>query len=1116
MLISLTLLDLDIVNDKKLIVMPKKIINHSLFFTVCLLLFSTISSAQKTITGKVTGGANKSPVAGATVTVKGTSVGTQTDAEGNFTLIAPVNKSIFVITNVGFEPVEVPANSKGYIDVSLKETNATLNEVIVTGYSSQAKKSITGSVSVVNTKELIANTGSNVESLLQGRAAGVTVGTSGIPGAGSNVRIHGYSTFGNNEPLYVVDGARASSIADLNPSDIESMQVLKDASAASIYGSAAAGGVIIITTKKGKIGRPKISYESYYGVQNFTKRLDLVNTKEYGDYLFLLQKNAGQLDAQGQFAHGQYAGPTGKSTVPIIPGYIFAGGGLPGGKTGGIPLGDASADPSKYKLDLFDVNGPGTYLIVKANQEGTDWLGAILQNAPMQNHQVTVSGGSNTANYLFGLNYFDQDGIVRTTGYKRYSVRANTSFTIRDKIRIGENLQVNYIDRSGTNAFTNQDEGNPISFSYREQPIIPVYDIMGNYAGTRGSNLGNAANPFANLDRRKDGKDRKIGVIGSVFAEADFLRYFTIRTNLGMDYGNNSNYVFVKPVYENAEGRGNNNGQFNEGQSWSYLMTWYNTLNFKKTFRDVHDVKALLGTEVVQEQGRSISANTSDFFNFDRNFWQIGATLNPTPFGTSSEFRARKYSPIMAKVDYAYKDKYLLSASFRRDGSSEAFGPKNKYGNFPAFSLGWRVSEEPFFQKMKGVNDLKLRFGYGVLGNDNINSYGFLTSFVTNNDAVYPINGSNTSITPGVRHFSIANPDVKWEETTTTSLGVDATLFDNKLSVTLDLYNRETTDLLFEKELDPSLFGGRIATQPVNIGSMNNKGIDLALSYHGSTSKDFRYDASMTFSLYKNKVGKLADPFFEGDRQRIESFNRSVTGRPISSFFGYQLDGFYDDATELATQVQAGKFIGGWKYKDLSGPNGKPDGIITIADRTFIGNPHPDFIMGFNLNFVYKNFDLASFLYWKAGGQIANYTRYWTDFNTFQGGRDRRVLNDSWTPEKRDAKLPQVNSNDRTSGTVPVSYFIEPGGYLRLRNLTLGYNLPATILKRFSMDRLRFYVQAQNLFTITKYTGLDPEITTNNTGRGDYRRRLADRNLGIDVGNYPTQKAFIFGINAGF
>jgi hypothetical protein len=343
-------------------------------------------------------------------------------------------------------------------------------------------------------------------------------------------------------------------------------------------------------------------------------------------------------------------------------------------------------------------------------------------------------------------------------------------------------------------------------------------------------------------------------------------------------------------------------------------------------------------------------------------------------------------------------------------------------------------------------------------------------------------------------------------------------LVNNKVSLSLDLYNRETTDLLFEKQLDPSIYGGRIDNQPINIGNMNNKGIDIALSYHGTASKDLRYDLSSTFSLYKNKVGQLADPFFEGDRTRIDPFNRSVTGQPLSSFYGYVIDGFFNDATELASLDQKGKFIGGWKYKDINSTSldGKPDGKITPEDRTFIGSPHPKFIMGFNASVNYKGFDLSGFLYWKCGGQIANYTRYWTDFNTFQGNRTKKVLYDSWTPQNHNASLPLITSNDATSGTLPVNYYIEPGGYLRLRNLQLGYTLPKTILDRFGIDRIRIYAQAQNLFTITKYTGLDPEITTVNTGRNDYTRRFADRNLGVDVGNYPTPKAFIFGINVGF
>ncbi len=1086
-----------------------------LLMTLCLLLLFSIAYSQKIVTGKITTGTSNQPVNGATVGVKGSTTATQTNADGFYSIRVPSEKSVLIVSSVGFEPMEMSVNSRSSIDLSMKESSSTLFDVVVTGYSSQVKKDITGSVAVVNVKELVANPGSNIQSLLQGRAAGVTVGTSGIPGAGSNVRIHGYSTFGNNEPLYVVDGARVGSITELNPNDIETMQVLKDASAASIYGSAAAGGVIIITTKKGKSGKPKITYDTYYGWQNFDKRLDLMNTKEYGDYLFLLAKNSGNLTANGEFKHGQYAGPTGISKTPIIPAFIYAGGGQPGGKSGGIAAGDPSADPTKYKLDLFDVNGPGTYQIVAANQQGTDWLGAVLQKAPMMNHQITASGGNESANYLFGLDYFDQKGIVYTTQYKRYAIRTNTSFIVKNRVRIGENLQLNFTNRGGVQAFTNQDEGNPISFSYRMQPIVPVFDIAGNYGGTRGVNLGNSSNPYANLDRRKDAREKRFGIIGSVFTEFDFLRYFTFRSNVGIDLGNTASYVFVKGSYESAEGR-SNIANFNEAQSYGYQLTWYNTLNFKKTFGGTHEVKALIGTEIVQIQGRNLSAAASDFFNLDRNFQQINSTLSPTPSGSSSEFRSRKYSPVIAQLNYGYKDKYLLSGSFRRDGSSDAFGPTHKYGNFPAFSVGWRISEEPFFHGMKNVNDLKLRFGYGVLGNDNISSLGFLNFFSIANDASYPINGSNTTFTPGVRHQTIANPDIKWESTKTATLGLDGNMFNSKVAFSLDLYNRETTDLLFEKELDPTVFGGRIEKQPINIGSMNNKGIDLMLSYRGAIAKDLRFDVSTTFSLYKNKVGKLADPFFEGDRQRIDPFNRSVTGRPLSSFFGYKIDGFFNDATELAALDQKGKFIGGWRYKDISGPNGKPDGKITPDDRTFIGNPHPKFIMGLNLGLNFKGFDFVSFLYWKAGGEIANYTRYWTDFNTFQGGRTRRVLYDSWTPDNHNAKLPLITSNDATSGTLPVDYYIEPGGYLRLRNLQLGYTLPKNIMEKFGIDRIRLYVQAQNLFTATKYTGLDPEITTNNTGRNDYTRRFADRNLGVDVGNYPTPKAFIFGLNVGF
>lgn len=1071
------------------------------FLFLCSVCFS-----QKTYTGKVTDSKTGAPVVGSTITVRGTTTGTQTDNEGNFTISVPNNRTRLMVSSVGYEPQDVTVTGQTDLSVSLKSTLSTLNEVVVTGYSAQRKKDITGSVSVVSAKELVANPGSNVESLLQGKAAGVTVGTSGVPGAGASIRIRGFTTFNQNEPLYVVDGARVGSITDLNPNDIESLQVLKDGSSAAAYGAAAANGVIIITTKKGK-GRAKVNYDAYYGTQSLIKKFDLLNTAEYGQYLLRLQQGIpGQTRTNWNI--GQYNGGDTAATTPIIPEFILAG------TASGVQAGDPIADESLYKLDLNAVSDDAkTYLIVAANKTGTDWMKEITRKAPMQSHNISISGGNEGSNYLFGLGYYDQDGIIDFSGYKRYSIRANTNFTIKDKIRVGENLQLSYIDNHG---FFNQDEGNAISMAYRMQPIVPVYDIKGNFAGTRGSNLGNANNPYASLYRDKDDKDRKIGVIGSTFAEFDFLKYLTLKSVLGLDYGNNNYYNFSVPAYENAEGRGGT-GDYNEGESYNYQLTWYNTLSFHKAFGK-HDVRALLGTEMVEGGGRGLNGSTNNFFSFDRNFWQINSGLNTTPSSNSYEYRYRKYSPVIARIDYNFGDKYLLSSSFRRDGSSNAFGPNSKYGNFFSVSGGWRISEESFLRnKISWLNDLKLRVGWGTLGNDNISDFGFLTLYSTDlYSAGYPIDGSNTSFSPGLRQNTFLNPDIKWEQSATTNVGLDASLFNNSLSVVLDLYNRKTTDLLYERQLDPTVFGN-LNRQPTNIGEMTNKGVDLGLGYKTNIGRDLRLDAGVTFSLYRNKVGQIADPFFEGNRSRIDPFNRSVTGQPISSFYGYIIDGFFQNQSEVDALDQANKGIGKWRYKDISGPGGKPDGKITPDDRTFMGNPHPDFTTGFNVNLAYKNFDLATFLYWKQGGQIVNYVRYWTDFNTFQGNRDRRVLYDSWTPEHRDAKLPVLDASDGASGQVPVSYYVEPGGYFRMKNLAIGYTIPGKSLQRAGIDRLRIYVQAQNLFTITKYTGLDPEITTQQVGRGDYRQRRSDANsLGIDYGNFPTPRIYTVGLNLSF
>ena len=1066
------------------------------------LLLTVVVFAQKRITGKVVGSDGK-PVAGATIQVKGSNTGTSTLEDGSFSITVPQNATL-QISATGSKSQDVKVGSASEINVTLATTLSNLEEVVVTGYTAQRKKDITGAVAVVNVKDMTANPGSNIENLLQGRASGVTVTSSGVPGAGSNIRIRGFSTFGSNDPLFVVDGIQLSSVNEINPADIESMQVLKDASASALYGSAAANGVIIITTKRGKVGAPKISYDGYYGNQWQNRSLDLLNTKEYGDYLWKLAINAGQVDAQGNVRHGQYG--TGKT--PRIPDYILAG------AQSGVMAGDPAANPSLYKLDIYNVNDDSkTYLITKANKEGTDWLKEIQQEAPIMNHQVNVSGGTDKGNYLFGLNYFDQKGLVAETRYKRYSLRSNTNFVVKNKVRMGQSLQINFIDQIP--GFTNQDESNAILMAARMQPIVPVYDIKGNWAGTRGSNLGNAGNPVADRWRDSQKKDTKIGVIGNLYAEVDFLKYFTARSNFGIDYGSNGSSGFGLPRYETSEGRGGT-GSYYENMSTGYNLTFFNTIRFKKTFADVHDVSVVAGNEIKQFRGKGTGGSSSDYFLFDRNFWQVSAGANPTPSGYSYEYLSRFYTPVLVKADYTYNNKYIFSGSYRRDGASNEFGPVNKYGDFGGASLGWRMSDESFMKSTASwLNDLKVRIGYGVLGNNRIPGFGFANLYAFENGfTTYPINGGNTS-SFGFAHRKIGNPDVQWEVAGTTNFGIDASMLDNKLNVTLEVYQKKTSKLLFPVELDPTIFG-YVDNQPRNIGKMTNNGIDLSVNYRGKSGKDFSYEVGMNLSAYRNTVDAIAGDFVDGSRTRIDPFNRSVVGQPFMSFYGYQLDGFFDTPAELATLQQGGSFVGGWKYKDISGANGKPDGKIDQNDKTFIGNPHPKFIAGFNFSATYKAFDITAFVYWKAGGDLANYVRYWTDFNTFQGNRTRRVLYDSWEKPGDNKLLPKLDGGDGASGQVPVSYYIEPGGYLRLKNLSVGYNVASKNAKKIGLDKLRLYLQAQNILTITKYTGLDPEIGNFNTGRGDYRNQAVDYNMGVDSGNFPVPRMITFGINASF
>ena len=1056
-----------------------------LLIACLLLLCNVLFAQQKTVTGKVTD-ANSQPVSGATITVKGTTIGTYTDEKGNFTIAVPNAKSTLLVSNIGYEFREISASGNDPISVSLTPKSTTLNDVVVTGYSSQAKKDITGAVTVVKVADMLTVPTASAEQQLQGRAAGVTVTSSGQPGEGASVRIRGFGSFRGNEPLYVIDGVQTTNLNDLSPNDIESIQVLKDAAAASVYGSRASNGVIIVTTKKGRLGGSvKVTYDSYYGVQGRGKGFDLLDPQGNADLTWLALKNSGQVEANGNPKHPQYGnGPT-----PVLPDYILAGG------QSGVKAGDPVADPSKYFLNLDNPNS--SYLIVPANKAGTNWYNEVFHSEPLTSHNLSVAGGGEKSRFYLGVNYFDQKGTVMTTFYKRYSVRANSEFTIKNKIRIGENVQLSY---SNNIRIQTAGEGNEISLSYRIQPIVPVYDLMGNFGGQKGAGLGNALNPVAYRVRAKDNRNNDYKILGNVYAEVDFLKHFTARTSFGGEQYSNNYYWFGFKTYENSEN--NSTNEYNEGYSQSRNWIWDNQLTYKNTFNNVHSVTAFVGTEAIEDWGRYIHAKRLGYFVDDPNYRALN-TGSGVQTNDGGPYAQRARFSIFGKVDYAYNDKYLFSATVRRDGSS-VFGQDNRYGIFPAASIGWRISHENFLSNVAWIQDLKLRGSYGIMGNQNIDPNNAFSTFGGGlGNSYYDLGGTSNSVLQGFRQERIGNKAGKWEKNTTTNIGFDGS-FKGSWEVVFDWYVKKTSDLLFQLPVVNYTQGN--ATAPfVNIADMKNTGVDVGITKRGTfIQRKFRYDVTGTFTTYKNTIVKLAEgvDFFTTGGSRIGDFARNKIGHPVSAFYGYKVIGiFSDDADVAKSPVQKDAKPGRFKYEDAN-----HDGKITDEDREFIGNPNPKFTYGLNLNLAYQNFDISAFFYGVQGKDIINYTKWWTDFySSFQGGKSKRALNDAWTPQNKNAKLPIVeNSSNFSNQQVPNSYLVEDGSYLRLKTIQLGYTLPKKVINKYGIDRFRIYIQAANLFTITKYDGLDPEFIGGDTA------------FGIDYGNYPNQKQFLFGVNVTF
>lgn len=1079
--------------------MRKKLLLSGLFLIFC---FFQSMAQQRTITGKVTA-IDGTPLSGASVIVLGQQTGERTGPDGTFTIKVPANARQLEISFVGYEPTRVAIANLSNVVVSLQTTMSRLNEVVVTGYTTQRRKDISGSVATVDISDAKKIPATSSEQLLQGQASGVTVINSGAPGAASTIFVRGISNFGNTSPLYVIDGVQVGDMSLVNPNDIESISVLKDAGAAAIYGISGGNGVIVITTKRGR-GKNTISYDGYYGSQQPLP----------GNPFHIMSPTQQSIMAfRANDVGTQVLYPGGAGVLPVY-GYH--------GNTAAGAFGAAGVtnDPNIEQYYNFDANNPqNDFLVQKFNQKGTNWFQEVFSPAPTQSHTITASGGGDRSNYLFSVNYLDQKGTLLNNYEKRIQARLNTNFNIKDKIRVGENGFITYRKNNGGYNGTNQQEGGPIAYIFREMPIIPVYDIKGNYGGgydgPTGEPLGNGSNPYSVLARQSTNHANFVTVEGNVFAEADILKHFTARTSFGGLLYNQYYWGISYTPYENYESHTTPNGA-NENEQISAQYNWTNTITYKQTFGK-HNIQVLAGYEQKEYSGREFHAGTQSLFSLDPNYVQLQYGNQASTPATSYIYQPTSTQSVFGRLDYIYNDKYILGATIRRDGYS-IFYPGHQWGTFPSVSLAWRASEESFLKEVSWINNLKIRGSYGEAGNNgNIGGNNAYSSFASGaGTSYYGINGSLNSIQQGFYNNQLGNQKTTWETDKITNVGFDATIFKN-FDLTFEWYKKKISGLLFQDAGASNLVGGANLPQ-INIGDVQNTGVDIAAAYHAKVGKDFTFSIGTNITAYKSLITSIpGSGYFDFGYSRDNDIVRNEIGHPIGAFFGYQTMGLYQsdvDAGKGATYAgaKAGSFI----YKDVNG-----DGKIDANDRTWIGNPNPKFTYGVNLNAAYKRFDFAMVLYGSYGNKDFNYVRYWTDFySTFQGGKSLDMFNKAaivvnGVVTNPGATVPAASFAQAMGSSTISSYYVENGSFLKCRVASLGYTIDPGLIKTIGIDKIHVYFQVTNLFTITKYTGLDPELvpSLSNNGTGTN----ASAAFGIDYGAYPNnQRQYIFGANITF
>lgn len=990
-------------------------------------LFSVVLPAQqrRTVTGVITDTSGEA-IIGATILVKGTTQGTVSDIDGAFTLEV-TDDAVVAISYIGYTPQEIPVLGKSNLAVVLQEDRQMLDEVVVVGYGVMRKRDLTGSVASVSGETLRNKPLASVGEALQGRAAGVQVISSGKPGDNVSFRIRGISTINNSEPLLVIDGVPTDlGINAINMEDVETVDVLKDASATAIYGSRGANGVILITTRKGKSGDGTISFSANWGVQRATNMPQMLNASQFASL------------------HNE-----------MIANY------------------NLSVSPSSQLTQRPDFADPTSW------NESTDWLGLLFDQAWMKNYTLSYSGGNDKGSYYVSGGVLDQDGIVLNTSYRRYTVQFNSESKVRPWINFGHNFTLSHDVK--------QQGSYDIRSTMASLPTQPLYEDDGSWSGPGqpAYQYGDLRNPIGTATLSSS-RTNGYNVLGNLYGELKPTDKLTFKSLGGIDIKLWDNRGFSpkydwKPIPQPQS-------SLSESSNKSITYLWDNTLTYIDTFADKHHLNAMIGSSAQNNVYNYMSASVQEFLS-DANNQLNNGLVDPTVGGSRNDWAVLS---LIGRVNYNYDNKYMVTATMRRDGSSR-FSEANRWGTFPSFSAAWRLSEESFFTPSHWVSDIKLRLGYGATGNQGgIDNYAYFTRLKTGQ---YVFNGTPVST---LYPLVMPNLDVRWESVKQFNAGADLALLDQRLHLTLDAYLKNTSDMLVPMSVPITTGYSDIYVPSINAGQVQNKGVELTLSSRNIDGA-LVWDTDLNLSYNRNKVMKMNDgiALFTGGDINMTKVQVSAEGKPVNAFYGYVTNGIFQTQEEVdnyAVQVSGGTAPGDIRFLDLDN-----NGVINADDRTYIGNPFPEWSFSMNNSLTYGNFDLQIFLQGIAGNDIYNANRIWQESMSIPQNQISKVL-DRWRGEGTSNSMPRAVYSDPNMNVRHSDRFIEDGSYLRLKNLTLGYTLPTDLSRKAYLSNARLYLSAQNLFTLTRYSGFDPEV-----GAG-----------GVDLGTYPVTRTVSLGLNIQF